>query len=170
MTLQRLARITVLCGILGLGFAACAVDPIAGGRITALPSQPTASYRVVECVITNGQKRVRLDKPVWYYVGYDAAGPLVFEKGPTGRVVAFDNRWTDKRGSHSLVWVHGGQYGYHIIRPWVASKPAERILWLRKDLRQSEGLWRPRPKGVPHARCPMERQKKVVEPRPAVAR
>ncbi len=134
-----------------------------------MPSEPTASYRVVECVITNGQKRVRLDKPVWYYVGSDPAGPLVFEKGPTGRIVAFDNRWTDKRGSHSLVWVYGGRYGYHIIRPWVASQPAERLLWLRKDLRQVGGEWRPRPKGVPYARCPMERQKPTA-PKPAVAR
>jgi hypothetical protein len=127
-----------------------------------MPSQPTASFRVVECVVTNSQKRVRLKKPVWYYVGADTAGPLVFEKGPTGRIVAFENRWTDKVGSHSLVWVYGGRFGYQITIPWIASRSAERLLWRRKDLREEGDLWKPRPMGVPYARCPMERKKPVA--------
>ena len=164
----------VLLSTLLSTLAACSIEPIGGGRIASMPPKPTASYRVVECVIVNSQKRVRLDKPVWYHVGADAAGPLVFEKGPTGRVVAFENRWTDKKGSHSLVWVHGGRFGYHIVLPWHDSGTAERLLWRRKDLREVEDNWRPRTKAVPYARCPMERQstprKSVAAPRRPPAR
>lgn len=157
------ALLVLLTGLSG-GLPACAIEPIGGGRIASMPPRPTASYRVIECVIVNSQKRVRLDKPIWYHVGADAAGPLIFEKGPTGRVVAFENRWTDKLGSHALVWVHGGRFGYHIVRPWDASRPAERLLWRRKDLRQVADVWKPRPMGVPYARCPMELRKSAGQP------
>lgn len=158
MTSHARQCITVGLAALLSSLPACAIEPIGGGRIASMPSQPTASYRVAACVIVNSQKHVKLAKPVWYYVGADSAGPLVFEKGPTGRVVAFENRWTDKGGSHALVWVHGGRFGYHIVRPWHGSKPAERLLWRRKDLRQIDGAWKIRPKATPYARCPMVRQ------------
>jgi len=165
-------RVRWICGlVLGTcGLTGCAIEPICGGRIASMPPRPTASYRVVDCVIVNSQKRVRLDKPVWYHLGADPSGPLVFERGPTGRVVAFENRWTDKRGSHALVWVYGGPYGYHIFRPWEASRPAERIVWRRKDLREVEGVWKPRPKATPYARCPMERRAPPTRPAPPVPR
>ncbi len=139
----------------------CSIEPFAGGSASSLPKQIAASYRVVECVITDGQKRVKLKKPIQYFVSADAAG-RVYEKSAAGRVIVFENRWTDKRGHHALVWVYGGPYGYHIIRPWVKTQPALRLVWRRRDLREVEKSWRPKPKAMPYARCPLIRTPAVT--------
>ncbi|MFH2010203.1 MAG: hypothetical protein ABI333_26630 [bacterium] len=132
------------------------VEILEGGTRAALPAKSQRVYRVTKCTLAKSFKEVKLKHPIWYHLGEDSAGPVVYERSHKGTVFVFQNRWTHGDGYHFLVLVIGGPYAYEIVVPWDPQKPAVRRVWARNDISAHEGSWQPAPKAVPHAACPME--------------